>query len=225
LVLQPGRNKSIQGALRIVVTLPENLLHEADFGIGDLRSTQTLGFPTERGSAEGLLTLERLKLYANGMIAGHSLDLGSIAGWKWSALLPGGVVRGFKMIGGNLVARTVKTKVDRLSGGWVPGPATERQHWVGYGYSIVDVHPTRGDLVLLKVGTNTRIIQMLPRKWRWIPDPETTFSSNPLWTRLGFRDPRKLEDAGFEETFPFEFWDGTLYGLNPLGIPVELEGA
>lgn len=94
-----------------------------------------------------------------------------------------------------------------------------RRFTVGPGAYIVDVHPTRGDLILLRLAsakkdlTRFRVLRMTPRNWEWLTPP---IEHRPFWTRLGFRLPLtgySIWDPPQIINHPFEFWEGTRWAL------------
>ena len=143
-------------------------LVELQFEISCLDKTQTLGNPTEIQTQDSLLSRERLGMYASGGSTRMDWSRGPYGKHKWSSILPNLCARGFEMQGGNLVALTVKIKPSP-SGGWKSGTSTERNFWVGHDHELVDVHPTRGDMVILKRKSSGMydVVQMVARTWKW----------------------------------------------------------
>jgi hypothetical protein len=114
----------------------------------------------------------------------------------WTSLLPGGRVRGFHKQDGEIIAETFGAK------------KPHRRHYHIGQFEIEDVHPMRGDLILVNQRFSGQgILQMLPRSWAWRTDLIPSEEFKLIWTRLGFRGvPRNLEH-------PFEFRSGSLWAI------------
>lgn len=84
---------------------------------------------------------------------------------------------------------------------------------IGPGYEVVDIHPTRGDLVLLRSGNEYSLISVSNYEWSW--EIETTLDK-PMWTRFWYRRPLLSRCL-----HPFEFWDGTTFALNRRYVPIK----
>lgn len=88
------------------------------------------------------------------------------------------------------------------------------KHTWWFDADLVDIHPTRGDLLLLhsRLSHTYAVVHAKRTSWWWIP---LRVHERPTWTRLWFKS--------FEGLLrPFEFWNGMIFSLRD-GTPERTE--
>lgn len=133
-------------------------------------------------------------------------------GEVWSGILPGMKIRRAWRTGQDIHVETFSLKGTTFLR---TGKGSQRTSWAGER-DLVDIHPTRGDLFLMRDQGGPRkyaVLQLRKRTWSWIPQRA---SEQPTWTRLWF----KCFDSHLRH--PFEFWDGTVFGLGQDSAPFRI---
>lgn len=127
----------------------------------------------------------------------------------WSSILPGNKVRRAWKCGETLHLETLTLQRRKLYSG--PeynflGKGSVRKYSLWHLDSdLVDIHPTRGDLLLLHSRGIRSYAMVHARRttWQWIP---LRSHERPTWTRIWFGTFEGLHR-------PFEFWDGSVFSL------------
>lgn len=134
-------------------------------------------------------------------------------GEVWSGILPGKKARRAWKSEQEIHVETFSLKGEIILRA---GKGSRRSSFAGQR-DLIDIHPTRGDLLLMRDPEGQRkysVLQMRKRAWSWILLRAT---EKPIWTRIWFKS------FGSHLLHPFEFWEGTVYSLGHDSVPKRTE--